>query len=316
MVHILHSIPARRINFTRKRVSALARTSFGVACLLMAGVGAAAGLFHLAMRGRRTQNDEENESQTLMIKMPQPSEDAFKGLREESCWASSPDLSVHVMPLNLESCNARLKELLGGIALDADDADANGSLLSDGTAFFGLDCEWEPESSSASCPHRVSVIQLSSLKHCMVFRPLHMTAGMINPIDSGVPCDVPSTDKQRGDQAAGSPKHPESRAVPSTDDQLQADPSSPAGKGLVPQKLRDLLEDPSVIKAGVGIQEDVRRLKRDLGIQVKVRRRPPGLLFNHGPTLCSLSSLSPSSLPIAGRARASPRRPGLGPTPR
>jgi hypothetical protein len=41
--------------------------------------------------------------------------------------------------------------------------------------------------------------------------------------------------------------------------------------GFVPPALVSLLEDSNIIKAGVGIYEDVRRLKRDFGICVKVR---------------------------------------------
>ena len=41
--------------------------------------------------------------------------------------------------------------------------------------------------------------------------------------------------------------------------------------GCVPRLLAALLEDPAVIKVGVGIQEDVQRLARDYGVHVKVR---------------------------------------------
>ncbi|GAX75718.1 hypothetical protein CEUSTIGMA_g3161.t1 [Chlamydomonas eustigma] len=39
--------------------------------------------------------------------------------------------------------------------------------------------------------------------------------------------------------------------------------------GFIPPALISILEDPTIIKAGVGIYEDVRRLRRDFGISVK-----------------------------------------------
>lgn len=42
------------------------------------------------------------------------------------------------------------------------------------------------------------------------------------------------------------------------------------GSSPIPEVLRRVLEDSSIIKAGVGIQEDVRRLRQDYGVEVKV----------------------------------------------
>lgn len=205
--------------------------------LFSCGLGAMVAL--VLLRGIR----KVKRCQTLKIAMPKPYEEfktRTRSVHRTASGRSAETLAVHIMPLDVESCGARLTELLAEISSTNNSSCSNimDSAIFDNSAIFGLDCEWQPETSDSG-PHQLSVIQVSSLKHCFIFRPLLMT-------------DRPN----------------------SLESVSKMDPSlatSKGRKGLVPHELRDLLEDPSVIKAGVGIIEDVRRLKRDLDISVKVK---------------------------------------------
>ena len=269
-------------------VSRMARLSLGACCLLMAG-SAVVSVVSLTIHNiRRILKDKECEDgQTVMIELPKPSKYPSNDDDEGTAGRNHQKLFIHVMPLRLEACSTRLSEIMEMIALDSDGRVGNSPLPSDdAAAFFGLDCEWEPESNSSSGPHRISVIQLSSLKHCMIFRPLHTTAnnseekgGSQKPSGQGTASSIVICGNR--DMPAASLEQVEILRVPPSS---RAPPAysheSSSGDGMVPLKLRELLEDPRVIKAGVGIQEDVRRLNRDFGINVKVVHGPESSSFN------------------------------------
>ncbi len=102
----------------------------------------------------------------------------------------------------------------------------------------------------------MAVLQLSGAYTCMLAQPLHITTGggFTGPWESAT---LPLLQTTCAESTI---------------------PAMSLSAGCVPCTLVALLEDPAVIKVGVGIQEDVRRLARDYGVHIKVRAGMHGLL--------------------------------------
>ncbi|EFJ48844.1 hypothetical protein VOLCADRAFT_104579 [Volvox carteri f. nagariensis] len=121
---------------------------------------------------------------------------------------------------------------------------------------IGLDAEWEPEL-QPGVRHRISVVQLASASRCWILQPAGSGSGATHS-----PCahqDGPTGSLPLGLQLV--PPEPQPGEECSEQARLHA--------GWLPGEVVRLLSDPRVIKAGVGIQEDVRRLERDFGVQVR-----------------------------------------------
>ncbi|GFR45631.1 hypothetical protein Agub_g7039 [Astrephomene gubernaculifera] len=124
---------------------------------------------------------------------------------------------------------------------------------------LGLDAEWEPEL-LPGVRHRISVIQLSTANRCWVLQPGDSSNEAPNVAassssSSAAPVVTAAASKEA---AAAETATPQSPPAP-----------PPGGGGTLPAEVVRLMSDPRVIKAGVGIQEDVRRLERDFGVQVR-----------------------------------------------
>ena len=104
-----------------------------------------------------------------------------------------------------------------------------GLLLMEGSV-LGLDCEWQPETKGLAS--KVAVVQVSSSADCLLLQPLYL--------------GISST-------ALPAPPAEPSEGLPPPLPSFEA----PEPTASFPPALRALLEDPSVIKAGVGIYEDV-----------------------------------------------------------
>lgn len=157
-------------------------------------------------------------------------------------------LAVHVMPTDASACSRKLLEVLSQKML--------------GDTFLGLDCEWQPETQPGQ-QHKIAVIQLSNATDCIILRPLLTTHhGGRGGLELGLTatCARPGPDAGLAGLWRRDVTDGEAEAMRFQD-----------GYFLIPQEFRALLEDPCVIKAGVGIQEDVKRLRRDFGINTQVR---------------------------------------------
>ncbi|GLC42735.1 hypothetical protein PLESTB_001132900 [Pleodorina starrii] len=133
-------------------------------------------------------------------------------------------------------------------------------------AVVGLDAEWEPEL-QPGVRHRISVLQLSSARRCWILQPPGGVAGG----RSG----SPGGDEDQGAKDCCGVAEPEAAGLPGPTQGAAAAAAVAAAAverpaaGLLPAEVVRLLTDPRVIKAGVGIQEDVRRLERDFGVKVR-----------------------------------------------
>lgn len=100
--------------------------------------------------------------------------------------------------------------------------------------------------------NRISVLQLSTASSCWVLRP---GPGPVAPIPAS---------------GAANPLGPDVDATADTGFATGAGGAHiPPQPPLLPAGLVALLQDPRVVKAGVGIQEDVRRMERDFGVRVR-----------------------------------------------
>ncbi|GIL71233.1 hypothetical protein Vretimale_2894 [Volvox reticuliferus] len=121
---------------------------------------------------------------------------------------------------------------------------------------IGLDAEWEPEL-RPGVRHRISVIQLASANRCWILQP------------GGGGGTSASTNTSSGEQKA---KRGGTRGFPPqqgpTPGEQPVELPAAEHRGWLPREVVRLLSDPRVIKAGLGIQEDVRRLECDFGVQV------------------------------------------------
>lgn len=100
-------------------------------------------------------------------------------------------------------------------------------------------------------PRSISVIQLSTADCCWVLRP--------PPDRGGASAAVGGASGGAGSEGAGN------------------------GHPALPAAVVRVLTDPRVVKAGVGIQEDVKRLERDFG--VRVRGQAGASTHTHGHTV-------------------------------
>ncbi|KAG2490455.1 hypothetical protein HYH03_011091 [Edaphochlamys debaryana] len=163
---------------------------------------------------------------------------------------SPPGDAIEVRLVSLPALTpAAAAAALAGLAAAADDG-------GDGGAVLGLDAEWETEV-LPGVRHRISVLQLSTANCCWVIQTGGGTYALPPPAD---PHDALTASSASTPSVASASAEPtRAHAGP---DQAQAGPS-------LPDCVVALLQDPRVIKAGVGIQEDVRRLERDFGVQVR-----------------------------------------------
>ena len=223
------------------------RRAVATACLGLAGF-----IAHRMVKRRR----QRRHGLHLLLEMPAAAsidEDDANGVPSSLHRHHGVTLDVHVMPTDASACSRKLLEILGQQML--------------GATFLGLDCEWQPETRPGQ-QHPVAVIQLSNATDCIILRPLLTTN--CNGRD-GQELGMTATRSKR--RSEGRPESG-SAALWQQGDAVASGEAvrSQGGLSLVPQELRALLEDPCVIKAGVGIQEDVKRLRRDFGINVQVRQ--------------------------------------------
>lgn len=116
---------------------------------------------------------------------------------------------------------------------------------------LGMDAEWEPETRDS--PHNpVSVLQVCGAHSCVLL--LRPTLARLH--NAGSP------------EAAVGPVAPDGavHSQPTT----HSDPLAVAA--AVPEAVREVLQDPAVIKAGVGIKGDCTRLAQEFGIHVRVSK--------------------------------------------
>jgi len=163
--------------------------------------------------------------------------------------AATHAVQVHVLPHDRDAASRQLQAVAPRLAR---------------ARVLGLDCEWQPETQLAP-RSRVSVIQLSSDADCVILQPLQLL-GSSTGLHAAVQHPSPAPVTSQGTAAA-----PHAMDVPPPLPQLSpavTDPGASKCEGL-PWELVCLLEDPAVVKGGVGIAEDVKRLRRDFGVHVR-----------------------------------------------
>ncbi|GIL68259.1 hypothetical protein Vafri_21510 [Volvox africanus] len=166
-------------------------------------------------------------------------------------------LEVHLLDLRAWPTAAALASAAPTTPMTTEALSYLASDLEADLGIIGLDAEWEPELRSG-IRNRISVIQLASANRCWILQP-----GGVDGIGTQTPT---SGGEQKAKRDRGSGFLPQPGPAPGK--QLEERPDA-EHRGWLPREVVRLLSDPRIIKAGVGIQEDVRRLEHDFGVQVR-----------------------------------------------
>lgn len=166
-------------------------------------------------------------------------------------------------------------------------------IASGGPRLFGLDIEWKVEYVQNAAPRPTATIQLATSVGAYVFHIAHFGSQLprnsvicTNHDGSGRP-SMPgnAAETQRGGAA---------HQIPLGIAQQPWSGASAARRARLPPSLRRLLEDPEILKVGVGISSDGLKLRADFGVQcagLLDLSRLAALVLPHGHRPWSLAEL-------------------------
>lgn len=140
--------------------------------------------------------------------------------------------------------------------------DGSGGLL-------GLDAEWQPEVAHGS-QSPISLVQIASHDTVVLLRPTDSNSNFSSSSSSNPDSHIHDDTRHHESNHTGA----RSNRPLTSREHKQHTPTSMRTPRKLPPDLEELLGDPWVMKAGMGIGEDVRRLHRDCGCVVRVSLCP------------------------------------------
>lgn len=242
----------------QRRVGSLLRGLLGQAAASAAGAVAGAALLAGAWRALRGAHAGRGTTacsmQVMHVDLPPPCQLEVPAMTQGVATAGDQQGSVSSTIEDVEAAPIKVYYFPDGARTGATRRAlkrALGDVAASAGGVVGLDAEWQPETPGSQ--HPISLVQIASHSAVVLLRPGSSMSAADSLFGRGpAPDAAPGGPGADGDMAASQPRY--SRHA-----------------GHLPAELDRMLGDPGVIKAGMGILEDVRRLHRDCGTVVRVR---------------------------------------------